>query len=211
MTPRRPSSGTRSCQILLRDPRRSCAGDTASTREHVPARSKLRCNRGCELCGSPRTVRSPSSADAVAVVMTRRHLQAPAALNHQPAQAGPRHAAEACLLAPAGAALAHLDKPLAEHSQHCPRGGCCRRRPADAAFYRQQHLHLAAWPRTSSLSSRSSSRPPLCTAAVLDGTGAAAPDVRPRCHGVPVLCGVVCELDTPSTPHQRLCSAQGGV
>ena len=156
-------------------------------------------------------VRPPSSADAVAVVMTRRHLQAPAALNHQPAQAGPRHAAEACLLAPAGAALAHLDKPLAEHSQHCPRGGCCRRRPADAAFYRQQHLHLAAWPRTSSLSSRSSSRPPLCTAAVLDGAGAAAPDVRPRCHGVPVLCGVVCELDTPSTPHQRLCSAQGGV
>ena len=119
---------------MLRDPRRSCAGDTASTREHVPARSKLCCNRGCELCGSPRTVRSPSSADAVAVVMTRRHLQAPAALNHQPAQAGPRHAAETCLLALAGAALAHLDKPLAEHSQHCPRGECCRRRPADAAF-----------------------------------------------------------------------------
>ena len=51
--------------------------------------------------------RRPGSADAVAVVMTRCDLQAPAAQNHQPAQAGPRHAAEACLLAPAGAARAH--------------------------------------------------------------------------------------------------------
>ena len=28
--------------------------------------------------------------------------------------------------------------------------------------------------------------------------------VRPRCHGVPVLCGVVCELGTPSTLHHKL-------
>ena len=34
--------------------------------------------------------------------------------------------------------------------------------------------------------------------------GAAAPDVRPRCHGVPVLCGVVCEPDTPSTLDHKL-------
>ena len=46
--------------------------------------------------------------------------------------------------------------------------------------------------------------PCLCTAAVLDAAGVAAPDVRPRCHGVPVLCGVVCEVDTPSTLHHKL-------
>ena len=38
-----------------------------------------------------------------------------------------------------------------------------------------------------------------------DAAGAAAPDVRRAgCHGVPVLCGVVCELDTPSILHHKL-------
>ena len=107
MTPRRrargPSHG-RSCggtPAVLAD--RGQPPDGAGHESHRPAlglqRSAVR--------GGPSRVRPPSSADAVAVVMTRRHLQAPALLNHQPAQAGPRHAAEACLLAPAGAALAH--------------------------------------------------------------------------------------------------------
>ena len=149
-------------------------------------------------------VRSPSSADAVAVVMTRRHLQAPAALEHHPAQAGPRHAAEACLSCMVGAAHAHRQDLCAGAQPNRRRGRCCRRRPADAAFHHQQHHHQAAWPGASLLASRSSARPPLCTAAVLDAAGAAAPDVRPRCHGIPVLCGVVCEVDTPSTLHHKL-------
>ena len=153
---------------------------------------------------APSRVRSPSSADAVAVEMNRRHLQAPAALKHQPAQAGPRHAAEPCLSCMVGAAHAHRHDLCAGAQPNRRRGRCCRRRPADAAFHRQQHHHQAAWPWASLLASRSSSSPPLCTAAVLDAAGAAAPDVRPRCHGVPVLCGVVCELGTPSTLHHKL-------
>ena len=189
---------------MLRDPGRSRCSGVARPHGHATATLLQRCNTGCELCGSPRRVRSPSSADAVAVVMTRRHLQAPAALKHQPAQAGPRHAAEACLSCMAGAAHAHRHDLCAGAQPNRWRGRCCRRRPADAAFHRQQHHHQAAWPGASLLASRSSARPSLCTAAVLDAAGAAAPDVRPRCHGVPVLCGVVCELNTPSTLHHKL-------
>ena len=189
---------------LAARPRLSRAGRMAGWAGHAAGRSKLRCNTGCELCGSPRPVRSPSSADAVAVVMNRRHLQAPAALEHHPAQAGPRHAAEACLSCMVGAAHAHRHDLCAGAQPNRRRGRCCRRRPADAAFHRQQHHHQAAWPGASLLASRSSARPPLCTAAVLDAAGAAAPDVRPRCHGVPVLCGVVCELGTPNTLHHKL-------
>ena len=126
---------------LAARPCRSRAGRMAGWAGHAAGRPKPRCNKGCELCGSPRRVRSPSSADAVAVVMTRRHLQAPAALEHQPAQAGPRHAAEACLSCMAGAAHAHRHDLCAGAQPNRRRGRCCRRRPADAAFHRQQHHH----------------------------------------------------------------------
>ena len=179
--------GTRPALVSMSPAGRSCAATEAASCAAAPSR-----------------VRSPSSADAVAVVMNRRHLQAPAALKHQPAQAGPRHAAEACLSCMAGAAHAHRHDLCAGAQPNRRRGRCCRRRPADAAFHHQQHHHQAAWPGASLLASRSSARPPLCTAAVLDAAGAAAPDVRPRCHGVPVLCGVVCELGTPSTLHHKL-------
>ena len=162
---------------------------------------------GCAMLGrerGPRHVRWPSSADTMAVVMTRGYLQAHAPAKHHPTQAGPRHTAEACHLVPAGAEHAHPDKPLTGAQPNRWRGGCCRRRPSGAAFDHQQHHHEAAWPGNSLLASRSSSSPPLCTAAMLDAAGAAAPDVRPRCHGVPVLCGVVCELDTSSTLHHKL-------
>ena len=76
-------------------------------------------------CGSPQSCAlSPSSADAVAVVMNRRHLQAPAALEHHPAQAGPRHAAEACLSCMAGAAHAHRHDLCAGAQPNRRRGRC---------------------------------------------------------------------------------------
>ena len=53
--------------------------------------------------------------------------------------------------------------------------------------------------------------PPLCTAAVLGAAGAAVPEVWLGRHVVPVLCGVVCELNRVSTGQGTLWSAHGGV
>ena len=125
-----------------------------------------------------------------------------ATLQHHPS--GARHGAQACLLALAGAALAHRCKLCAAAQPTCPRCCRCRRRPAGAAVHHHQRLCNAACSGKSLLASRTLPCPPLCTAAVLGAAGAAVPEVWLRRHVVPVLCGVVCELDTSSTLHHKL-------